>query len=104
LAKGNFLREKQMLERPKSFKRILTHRFFLWVFFGLGLRLDSVFACAFCRPVVNTQVYNQRFLPNLIIMIFPLLFICLICAIVHFWANLVSIVRVAKGGWKWKTN
>jgi uncharacterized membrane protein len=47
----------------------------------MGIReanMDTALACAFCRPVINAQIYNPRFPLNLLIMVSPIFVIGLV--------------------------
>jgi hypothetical protein len=64
---------------------------------GLSLPLEPALACAYCRPSVNAQVYNRDFLPNVLVVILPILCICLVAAIVHSGDKLAAFLHAPKG-------
>jgi hypothetical protein len=46
---------------------------------------------------VNAQVYNRDFLPNVLVVILPILCICLVAAIVHSGDKLAAFLHAPKG-------
>jgi hypothetical protein len=69
----------------------------LFVLALMAFRPESVLACAYCRPAVQAQVYNARFLPHLSMLILPVVLLGLIAALIHFWDKAVSLARTLKG-------
>jgi hypothetical protein len=52
-----------------------------WLFLLAG---NPLFACAVCRPLVRAQVYDPRFLPNLMVMALPILILLAIGIGIHY--------------------
>lgn len=55
-------------------------------------------ACSYCRPTVNADVYNQYFAANLLVLLLPLAVLSTIGIALYFSDAIVAGIRRLKGG------
>lgn len=59
----------------------------------LALGDAAVWACSYCRPTVNADVYNRYFADNLLVLLLPLAVLSMIGIALHFSDEIVDRMR-----------